>query len=290
MKPKNKFEKIKEFAKAVGKAGEIGLGVDALEGASSRYVAGWLEVVDLPLRLPRLDDAFSGYRIAQISDIHFGSWIDETRLKHVVDAALMSKPDVTVLTGDYFCETEGEIKRRQSSQIMSAALQRLSAEMPLLAVMGNHDYWIDLPAARKMLVEGGALELENNIYSVKRDGAELHLCGVDSYSNGYSDLGLVLEKLPQAGAAILLAHEPDLADESAATGRFDLQISGHSHGGQIVLKNEHIFAAPRFGQKYPLGLYQVGQMQQYTSRGVGTGRAPVRYNCPPEVTIFTLQH
>ena len=106
---------------------------------------------------------------------------------------------------------------------------------------------------------------------------------------GAHDLDAVLEKLPDDSPAILLAHEPDYADISAATERFALQLSGHSHGGQIVLpKIGALLRGPGFF-KYPNGLYQVGEMIQYTNRGVGTHVFRVRFNCPPEITVITLR-
>ncbi|HYN87535.1 MAG TPA: hypothetical protein VER55_03345, partial [Ardenticatenaceae bacterium] len=99
----------------------------------------------------------------------------------------------------------------------------------------------------------------------------------------------VLAHLPPDGAAILLAHEPDFADISAATGRFDLQLSGHSHGGQVIVPFAGPLIGPRYGQNYPVGRYQVGSMIQYTNRGIGMVAPLVRFNCRPEVTVFTLE-
>jgi predicted MPP superfamily phosphohydrolase len=97
-----------------------------------------------------------------------------------------------------------------------------------------------------------------------------------------------LERLPEEGAAILLAHEPDFADLSARTGRFDLQLSGHSHGGQVKLPLFGIPYLPRFARKYPRGRYQVGKMILYTNRGLGMVHLPFRFNSRPEITLFTL--
>ncbi len=119
-------------------------------------------------------------------------------------------------------------------------------------------------------------------------GSELHFAGVDDYLEDQDRLDLVLEQLPLPGAAILLAHEPDFADISAATGRFDLQISGHTHGGQIRFPMIGPIYIPTGGKKYPLGRYQINGMVQYTNRGIGTSAMQFRYNCPPEITVFTL--
>jgi len=100
----------------------------------------------------------------------------------------------------------------------------------------------------------------------------------------------VLALLPDEGCAILLAHEPDYADISAPTGRFDLQLSGHSHGGQVILPFIGPPILPSYSHKYPVGQYQVGSMIQYTNRGLGTVAPMVRFNCRPEITVFTLRH
>ena len=98
----------------------------------------------------------------------------------------------------------------------------------------------------------------------------------------------MLARLPRTGAALLLAHEPDFADITPPPGRFDLQLSGHSHGGQVVIPFLGPPTLPEIGEKYPSGRYQVGGMIQYTNRGVGMVRPHVRLNCRPEITLLTL--
>jgi predicted MPP superfamily phosphohydrolase len=99
----------------------------------------------------------------------------------------------------------------------------------------------------------------------------------------------LLAGLPEHGAAILLVHEPDFADHSAASGRFDLQLSGHSHGGQVIIPFIGPPIVPYLAQKYPLGLYQVQNMLLYVNRGLGMARLKVRFNCRPEITVITLR-
>ena len=125
--------------------------------------------------------------------------------------------------------------------------------------------------------------------TLRREEAQLHIAGVDSLWYDKADLNPVLQQLPEEGAALLLAHEPDFADISAKTGRFDLQLSGHSHGGQIILPLVGPPWLPRHGRNYPLGQYQVGDMIQYTNRGIGMVIPTVRFNCRPEISVFTLR-
>jgi len=123
-----------------------------------------------------------------------------------------------------------------------------------------------------------------------RGDDKLHLAGVDDYMDGLDCLEDLFQELPEDGkATILLAHEPDFADKAAPTGRFDLQISGHSHGGQIHLPLIGSPFLPRYARKYPRGLYQVGKMILYTNRGLGAAEFNIRWNCRPEITVFTLE-
>ena len=165
----------------------------------------------------------------------------------------------------------------------------LTERRTTLAVLGNHDYWTNANAVREALASCGILELGNDVYSLSNEGDQLHIAGVDDVQEKHHRLDIVLNKLPQTGAAILLAHEPDFADRSAETGRFDLQLSGHSHGGQVVLPFIGAPVLPYLGRKYPSGLYRVGRMWQYTNRGVGMASLKIRFNCRPEITVFTLE-
>ena len=246
-----------------------------------------MDVKEVEIKLPRLPRQFSGYRIVQFSDLHMGGWMNGERLRRVVDLVIKQQPDLVVITGDFFTGPVWDENLIQAADELIVELSRLTADFTTLGVLGNHDYWSDVVEARKALQLCGVIEIGNGIYSLERDGQELHIAGVDDIWYEHDDLDEVLSKLPETGEAILLAHEPDFADQSAKTGRFGLQLSGHSHGGQIVLPFFGAPVLPRLGLKYPAGLYKVGDMWQYTNRGVGMF-LPIRFNCPPEITVFTL--
>ena len=142
---------------------------------------------------------------------------------------------------------------------------------------------------RRALKASGVRDLSNRFITLERQGAQLHIAGVDDIIEHLDRLDLVLNSLPEEGSAILLAHEPDYANTSAASGRFDLQLSGHSHGGQVVLPLIGAPILPRLGRLYPSGLYQVRGMYQYTNRGLGMTGFNLRLNSHPEVTVFTLE-
>ncbi len=243
----------------------------------------WLSIEPVAVTLPHLDPAFHGYRLVQLSDLHMGDWLDRARLDEAVALVNTLQPDLIVITGDFVTHRPAE-----SAHDLIGALRLLQARDGVLAVLGNHDQWPTSTVIRQVLRESNILNLDNDVHTIRRGSAMLHIGGVDDIWWGLARLERVLARLPADGAAILLAHEPDFADTSAATGRFDLQLSGHSHGGQVVLPFIGPPTLPQMGEKYPSGRYQVGSMIQYTNRGVGMVQPHVRLNCRPEITRFTL--
>jgi predicted MPP superfamily phosphohydrolase len=269
----------------------VGLGLGALLGAPALYYAREVEpedveVVPVSIELPRLTPQFDGYRIAQVSDLHVTGWMTPGRLLGLVELVNAEAPDLVVITGDLATYSRFRSRIRHVSGLV-APLRRLRPPDGTIAVLGNHDHKTNAAVVRQALAASGVIELSNAVESLHRDGAALHLCGVDSALKGVVRLSRVLEELPEGDTAILLAHEPDFADTSAQTGRFDLQLSGHSHGGQMLLPLLRTLVAPRLSRKYLSGLYQVGDMLLYTNRGLGS-HPRLRLGCRPEITIFTL--
>lgn len=246
------------------------------------------EVQTVRIKLSRLPPAFADFRIVQISDLHMGGWLTVDRLQHVADLVVAQRPDAIVITGDFLKGHSFTETSKQGIKDLTRVLGPLAVVTPSFAVLGNHDYQTNPDEIRQMLRRCGITDLTNTVFKISREGQSLNLCGVDDVRHGDVRLGDVLAQLDENSAAILLAHEPDFADISAATGRFDLQISGHSHGGQIVLPFYGPLVLPVSGRKYYSGLYRVGTMWQYTNRGLGMDRLALRINCPPEITIFEL--
>ena len=246
-----------------------------------------VQIVPVSLVLPRLDAVFDGYRIAQISDIHADGWMTPGRVLSLVNLVNAEAPDLVAITGDLATYSRFRSLIRHTSRL-GAPLRRLCAPDGVVAVLGNHDHKTDARTVRRVLAASGVIELHNAVLTLRRGGESLYLCGVDDLKEGAPRLDLALERLSEEGAAVLLAHEPDFADESAATGRFDLQLSGHSHGGQVGVPLLRYPFLPKLSRKYPTGLYRVGDMFLYTNRGLGA-HPRFRFNCRPEITVFTLR-
>jgi predicted MPP superfamily phosphohydrolase len=234
--------------------------------------------------ITNLDPIFDDYRIVNISDIHLGQWISPKHLEGVVNLINDQKPDAIAITGDFVSYILEDVVKD-----LESALKRLKPKEISIAVLGNHDHWMGAERIREILKKCNIIDVSNDVYTLKRGKAQLHIAGVDSVMLNKHRLDLVIEKLPEYGPAILLAHEPDFADVSSSTGRFSLQISGHSHGGQFIIPGlGTLVRGPHF-IKYPHGKYKVGEMVQYTSRGLGTNIFWFRINCDPEITIFKLK-
>ena len=245
---------------------------------------GWETVTELALTLPHLAADFHGYRLVQISDIHIGTWMNRRRLARVIETVNQLNPDLVVITGDFvYYDSE------ENADELISPLSGIVARDGTLAILGNHDYWANPGMVREIIQSAGILDISNAFQTLERGNSLFHIAGVDDYWERKDRLDLVLDTLPTEGAAILLAHEPDYADISANAKRFDLQLSGHSHGGQVILPFLGPPILPLYGRKYPMGLYQVRDMLQYTNRGIGMIPPAIRFNCRPEITVFTLQ-
>ena len=244
----------------------------------------WFEIVPVNLTIPELAPAFDGFKIVQISDIHADTSMNRRKLNKIVEIVNQQQPDIVAITGDFFTYKPDPV----SINLLETALKKLTPKEKTLAVLGNHDYWFDPSAISKILSQSNVLELSNSVYTIERGQARLNIAGVDDYLEQKSRLDLVIAQLSTDDVAILFVHEPDFADISAATERFSLEISGHSHGGQVRIPFWQPDILPPYGRKYPLGMYQVGNMIQYTNRGVGMVPPAVRFNCRPEITVFTF--
>lgn len=242
------------------------------------------QVEHVEVDMPGLSRLFDDYRIVNISDIHLGQWLTPKHLEGVVDMVNQQEPDMVAITGDFVSYIFDDV-----AEDLESSLKELKPNELSVAILGNHDHWLGADKIRKILSDCDIVDVSNDVCTVKREDAQLHIAGVDSVMLNKHRLDLVMEKLPDEGPAILLAHEPDFADISSTTGRFSLQISGHSHGGQFVIPGlGTIVRGPHF-IKYPHGKYQVNDMVQYTSRGLGTNVFWFRINCDPEITVFTLK-
>ncbi len=276
-----------QLAGGLAISGAAGFGYARLLEPTRLLEPNWVEVVEQPLAIANLPDHLAGLRIAQISDIHLGQYTGPEKLLDAVLRVNRLAPDLVFLTGDYVTRTAG-----QASGLVEP-LRALTA--PAYAILGNHDLWTDRTSVTSYLAQTPVRLLVNQ-------GVEalpgLFVAGVDDLWSGGPDIRAALDGAPAGAVSLLLAHEPDYFDRVVqADAPVAVQFSGHSHGGQVRIPSATPDGAglwtrapilPRYGERYPIGLYRVGQRQVYTNRGLGVWPLPYRFNCRPEITVFRL--
>lgn len=238
------------------------------------------EAVALPVA--GLHPALAGFKIVQLSDLHFMPFTPLSLIQEAVTAANALQPDLIVLTGDYVTHDAETIFG------MTKVLAQLNARYGVFAVLGNHDTRAGARIVRQGIGEAGITVLHNRGLALTVGTGTLNLAGVDDCLWGHPDLNAALDGLDAAAPTLLLAHEPDVIDNFSRDGRVTLQLSGHTHGGQVRLPILGTPVLPRLGEKYVAGLYQVNDSRLYVNRGVGMVSLPIRFNCPPEITAITL--
>ena len=244
-----------------------------------------IDLVEVNIELADLGWNFNNYKILNLTDIHLGQWINPEYLEDLIDYVNTLNYDLVTLTGDYFSYVVDGYE-----EALADSFKKLKSRDGKFGVLGNHDHWMGSSIIRDIFKKSDIIDLSNDVHTLEIDGEFLNICGVDSCTVCADNLDRVIAKMPKGIPSILLAHEPDFAKESSQTNFFDLQISGHSHGGQFIIPKVETtpFRGPN-STKYPVGLYKVRDMIQYTSKGLGTNSFRIRINCKPEVTIITLK-
>ena len=275
------------------------LGLLAIIGAKGFLNSRNLTLLKMKVGLKRLPYAFDGLKVGQITDIHAGPLVPRELVRKGVDLIMANRPDLIVLTGDFVSgatkilwTSYGGFKERHYHYCMEE-LGRLKAPLGIFAVLGNHDFWSGQEVALKIahgLEEAGVQVLRNKAIPIVSKGHRLYIIGVDDYWEGSYSLSKALKNVPEDACRILLSHNPDVNEDVDNLGEhIDFVISGHTHGGQVVLPFLGALYIPSpFGQKYLAGLIRDQERQTYVSRGLGLFFVPIRINCPPDVSLITL--
>jgi len=244
-----------------------------------------IDLVEIDIELDNLGWNFHNYRILNLADIHLGQWVNPDYLNDLVDYVNTLNFDLITLTGDYV-----SYNMEDYDIALKSSFKKLKAKDGKYGILGNHDHWMGSEIIRDIFEKSDIVDLSNDVVRLSKGDDHLNLAGVDSCTVCADNLDDVLAKLDENCPTILLAHEPDFAKESSQTRRIDFQISGHSHGGQFIIPKFETtpFRGPN-STKYPVGLYKVNDMIQYTSKGLGTNSFRIRINCKPEITIITLK-
>lgn len=242
--------------------------------------AASLSVEHVEIRLKRLPKRLDGFRIAHLSDIHHSPF---TEIGHILEAfrrVNLLAPDAVMLTGDYVSHD------REYIGPMAKATGLLESRFGTFACLGNHDHWTDADEVVRSLRSHGVTVLVNEGMRLSTGSGSFWIAGADDYMVGKTDLRSALEGSFPDELKILLAHNPSIARQAARRG-VDLMLSGHTHGGQVKLATGR--SRLLGGRRMTSGLHRRYETQIYVTRGIGTVVLPVRYQCPPEISLIELR-
>ena len=277
-KPVNRRVFLARAGAAAAGAASVGL-----VGAGMASALGPPDVLTVPVRLRRLDPAFNGFRIAVVSDIHLGPLAGRAHTERIVTMINRSSPDLVAIVGDL---VDGTVEELGSA---AEPLRDLTSREGAFFVTGNHEYFVpDTADWLRELERLGVAPLRNENTAIRRGGAAFDLVGVNDIAGAQRsdppDFDRALAGLDPSRPTILLAHQPVQVTDAADRG-IDLQLSGHTHGGQMWPFHYVVRAV----QPSLAGLSTVGDTQLYVTRGAGFWGPPVRVGAPPDITVLTLE-
>ncbi len=237
-----------------------------------------VNLYDVPV--PRLPASFDGFRIVHLTDLHHGFLVPERYIGGVIDRANRIHRDLTVCTGDYVQEGLSQMDR------VFPQLGRLHAPKGVFSTLGNHDSWVGLEKALGWLEKIGQ-NLRHRAVPIRRNGERIWVGGAGDLNEDVVGIDTAFAGTPPDDCKIALAHTPDTADVPFNT-RIDLMISGHTHGGQVIVPFYGPPILPVRNKRYASGFIRTRRMNLFISRGIGWAILPVRLNCPPEIAVLTL--
>lgn len=239
--------------------------------------------VDVPC--PGLPTALDRLRLGVMADFHVGDYVSPDFVARAAELMNSLEPDLILLPGDFVQNQDRQIED------CAKALSQLRAPLGTLACLGNHEYWVDTGRAVETLAKAGIDTLVNQSRTIVHNDTPLAIAGLDSALRGRPNPAQALAEIPRNTPTLIMVHEPDYADTLATLPQTPLlQISGHSHGGQVRLPIIGAPILPPLGQRYPIGLQTTpnSSHQIFTTTGVGDFY-PIRLHCPPEVAVVRLR-
>ncbi|HLU34312.1 MAG TPA: metallophosphoesterase [Thermomicrobiales bacterium] len=260
------------------------VGVVAGAGLYARFIHPFRPRVNHQfVELPRAHKHLDGVTIAFVTDLHVGPHFTAEDLEPTIQALRHLRADIVLFGGDYISESPRYLADVQEPLTRMASTARIGS----WGMLGNHDVANIRSRVMEMLEPTGIRILTNESVEIETGKGPLWLVGIDDILLGHADLDAAFAGVPADAPRIAMWHEPDRAELVEPYGPF-LLLSGHTHGGQVRLPIVGPIATPKLGKRYVSGRFTFGDMTLFVSNGIGMYRPPVRFNCPPEIVVFTL--
>jgi predicted MPP superfamily phosphohydrolase len=275
----------RKFIKRVAAAGVAAIAVDSTLIEPNRP-----RLIRKEIALRRWPSQLNGFTIALLSDFHYDPYFSVHPIRSAVEVVNGLQPDLIALTGDFVSVplVGNSAKGAADAEPCAQLLGKLRAPRGVWSVLGNHDVFSSADRVTNALHAAGIPMLSNKSVAIEKDGARFWLGGVEDVLAGRADVSRTVRGIPSEEAVVLMAHEPDYADYVAGY-PVDLQLSGHTHGGQVRFPFMRPLYLPPLAKKYVWGLFKIRDLTLYTNAGIGTVELPVRWNCPPEITFITVR-
>lgn len=255
----------------------------------------WLETTPYEVHLPGLPAEFDGFRVLQLSDIHIDEFTEPYFVRDTVDHINRLAPDAVLITGDFVTHQLFPRKFAEGSAWQCAnILSKLKCPLRY-AIFGNHDVMVGENIVAEALEDNGITLLRNWYVPLERGKARIWLAGLDDPVEGRPDPEVAIPEFIRNRPnepVILMCHAPDYANSLVhhpAGQSVRLMLSGHTHGGQIRIPFMPLTHLPPLGRIYVEGWFDLGSMQLHVNRGLGTVGIPVRFRCPPQLSLHTLR-
>ena len=241
------------------------------------------------LELPRWPSGLSGVKIAVLSDIHAGSaFIDERKLRLIVDRTNQLQPDLIVILGDYIAGN-GRGSRRMEPEVFAPILKNLHAQFGVYSVLGNHDWWYNGTKVRTVLEANGIKVLDNEVLKITVRDNSVWLVGLADLWTRPQHIDEVIAQVPEGEPIIALTHNPDIFPQVPS--RVNLVLAGHTHGGQVRFPLiGSVVESSRYGERFEKGHVVENGHDLYVTSGIGTSIVPVRFGVPPEIVLLELKN
>lgn len=259
-------------------------------------VVGWaffiepnrLVVRQETIELDRWPSGLSGLKIAVLSDLHVGSaFIDERKLRTIVERTNQLQPDLIVILGDYIT-SNGRTSHRVEPEVFAPILKDLHAPFGVYSVLGNHDWWYNGVKVRRALEANGFKVLENEVAGIDVRGTRLWLVGLADLWTRPQFIDATIAQVPQGAPVIALTHNPDIFPQVPP--RVNLLLAGHTHGGQVRFPLiGSVVESSRYGERYEAGHVVENGHDLFVTTGIGTSIVPVRFGVPPEIVLLVVK-
>lgn len=239
------------------------------------------------IRIDNWPQQLNGLRIAVIADIHAGApFIDEKKLRLIVQRTNELRPDLIVILGDYMTGN-GRVRHTMEPEVFAPILKDLSAPLGVYSVLGNHDWWFSGRKVRAGLEQNGIKVLEDEVVQLNARGTSLWLVGLADLWTRPQNVEATINKVPEGVPVIALTHNPDIFPQVSQ--RVPLMLAGHTHGGQVRFPLiGSVVHSSRLGERYEVGHVFENNHHLFVTTGIGTSILPVRFGLPPEIVLLTV--